>query len=144
METTRKLDVIADHPAIAARTRLLETEPDLERAETAGILRTVLVVILHFLAFIVVELVVRRLRAEGVVQIIAFAHQSTSSLERRVQPFVRIDGDRVGEAQPLEISAGIIERDGRRSVGAVDVEPEIKFLADLRNFVERIDGSGSD
>src|SRR2546423_4370163 len=54
VQPARKLDVVANHAAITAGARLLESKPDLERAEPARILGAVLEVVLHFLAFVVV------------------------------------------------------------------------------------------
>ena len=137
VQPVRELDIVGDHAPVTAGARLEESEPDLEGAKATRVLRAVFEVVLHFLAFVVVELVVGRLEREGIVQILAVANERATRFERSVQPLVRIDGDRVGESQSFEIGAGVVERDGRRTVRAIDVEPEIEFLADLRDLDAR-------
>src|SRR5258706_5926995 len=108
VQPVRKLDVVRDHPPVAARTRLLKPEPDLERLETARILRAVLEVVLHLLPLVVVELIVRRLESEGIAERLRVARQKTARLDRAVQPFVRIDRDGVGQSQSFEICARVV------------------------------------
>src|SRR5258706_9487492 len=114
-----ELDVVRDHPPVATRTRLLKPEPDLERLETARILRAVLEVVLHLLPLVVVELIVRRLESEGIAERLRVARQKTARLDRAVQPFVRIDRDGVGQSQSFEICARVVYSDCGRTVGAV-------------------------
>ena len=125
VELVRECYVVGDHPAVAARTDLLEREPDLERAKSARVLWSVLEVVPDLLPFVVVELVVVRLERERVVKGGRVPGEDAAGFERSVQPFVGIDGDGIGETQSLQFFARVVERDGGRTVRAVDVKPQI-------------------
>ena len=85
------------------------------------------------------EVVVGRMVAERVTQVRRIANERAAGLERRVEPLVRIDRDRVGAAIAAR-SAGAPGRSRReRAVRAVDVEPESAASRQTR----AISGSGS-
>ena len=76
---------------------------------------------------------------ERAPQLVGIAREDASGLERRVEPLVRIDGDRVSEPQCLQIAWGSRNCGGERTVGSIDVEPGAKLAADLNDIEERID-----
>ena len=124
----RQAHVVADHRAIAAGADLAQRQPHLQRAEAARVLRPVVDVVRDAL----VEVVVRRMVGERGAQVLGVADQRAAGLERRVEPLVRIDGDRIGEADAGEIGRRVLGRGGEPAVGAVDVEPDAVLAADRR------------
>ena len=68
-------------------------------------------------------------------------NEDETRLDRHTHPLVRIERDTVGEANGLELSGVLSGKDGRRAVGAVDVQPYVLFAADLGDIAERIDGA---
>ena len=68
-------------------------------------------------------------------------NEDETRLDRHTHPLVRIERDTVGEANGLELSGVASGKDGRRAVGAVDVQPYVLFAADLGDIAERIDGA---
>jgi hypothetical protein len=128
--------VVGDHRAIARRADLAQRQPHLQRAEAARVLRPVVDVVGRAL----LEVVVGRMIGERRAQLFGVAHQRASRLERRVEPFVRIDRDRVGVAKGDQVVRRIGRRGREAAVGAVDMEPGAALPAcdgDRREIVDR-------
>ena len=65
--------------------------------------------------------------------------RAAPQLDRLVEPFVRVERDRVGELHAGERLAAALAEAGEGAVGAVDVEPDAMLAADLRELAERVD-----
>ena len=121
--------------AVAGGADLPQRQPDLQRAEAARVLRPVVDVVRRLL----VEVVVRRVIGERGAQRFRIAHQRAAGFERRVEPLVRIDGDRVrAGSAPRRSSGASGTRRGEAAVRAIDVEPDAVLPAE-----RAISGSGS-
>ena len=91
----RQADIVRDHLAIPRGSDLLQGKPHFEGTEAARVLRAVVDVVRRLL----LEMIVGRVIREGGAQRFRIAHQRASGLERRVEPFVRINRDRIGQRQ---------------------------------------------
>ena len=68
--------------------------------------------------------------------------QGATGLERRMQPFMRIERDGIGTLDPGD-AIGILRRDGdERTDAAIDMEPEVFFLRQLGERLQIVDGAG--
>ena len=56
-----------------------------------------------------------------------------AGVERRIQPFVRVDDERIDVAQPREVLLGARGEHRRDAVSAVDVNPNVVGAADFDN-----------
>src|SRR4051812_27900547 len=99
VQVPRKRDVVLNHLAVTGGSCLLQGEPDLQSAKPARVLRSHVEVVCG-LSF---EVVIRRVKRERIPQQIRVADKCASSLEWRVQPFVRIYCDRIRQLKPCEI-----------------------------------------
>ena len=121
--------VLGDRRAEPARAVLLEREPHLERAEAARQLRAELArpglaageAARGALEIAGVE------RERGAVQV-APADQHAAGVILDVEPFVEVEGERIGALDAGEQRSVLRAQDRKRAEGAVDVEPEA-FLA---------------
>ena len=80
---------------------------------------------------------------ERAAQRFGVAHQGAPGFERRVQPLVRIHGDRVRGRERAEIGGRVGHRRGEPAVGAVDVEPHPVLPAQRGDRLERIHRTGA-
>jgi hypothetical protein len=94
----------------------------LQRAESPRILEAELVVVDRQLLAFSVEVIVGRMVAERVGEDLRIAHQYAASLERCVEPFVRIDRHGVSQCKGFEIVRGVGEDGCRSAVGTVHME----------------------
>ena len=136
----REQDVVPDHLQIAGAPHLPERQPHLQRAEAPRILRAVVEVV-HDL---IVEVVVGRVIREGAAQLVGIAHEHAAGFERRVEPLVGIDRDRIGVAQRAQARRRSRRLRRQRTVGAVHVKPQLVLAADGGDLRERIDGARAD
>src|SRR5205085_2047130 len=81
-------------------TDLAQGQPHLQRPEAPRVLWPVFMVIDG--GWLFSEVVVGRMVAEGLAQHFWLAHESTTGLQWRVQPLVRVHRDRVGFSDPLK------------------------------------------
>src|SRR5438105_7850642 len=88
IQVSRQNDVVLNHFAVTCRPRVLQSEPDLERAKPTRVLRSYIIEV----QALSLEVVIRRVIRERLRQSTAAADERTSSLQWRVQPFVRIQG----------------------------------------------------
>ena len=125
-----------------AASVVLEGEPQLERAEPAGELDR-LVEEREALDGVVA----RRLHVFGAVgerepSDLGVAVEEDAAVERLVEPFVRVERDRVGLRHARELLR--LRKCGRSAVGAVDVEPQTVPPRDVCELGERIDRAAHD
>ena len=119
-------DVVGEHLDVAVAAGLLEGEPDFEGAEAAGVLGAEVEVIDGLGA----EVVVGGMVGEGVAEVLGIADEGAAGFEGSVEPLVGVDGDGVGEWDGGEGGGSVGEDGGERSVGSVDMEPEVEFVAE--------------
>ena len=68
--------------------------------------------------------------------------QQRAAIDRHLQPLVRIERDRIGPRDRLELPGiGRIER-RPGAEGAVDVQPDAEFSRDVGDRIQRVDGAG--
>ena len=128
--------IVADHAAVAVGPGVLQREPHLQGAEAARVLRPEV----HVVDPVAVgEVVVHRVIRERGAEHVGIAGEQAAGLERRVQPLVRIDGDRVGQVERPQVARRVRQRRRECAVGAVDVEPRAHLAADVRDGEQRID-----
>ena len=72
-------------------------------------------------------------------QEVGAARDENGASHRRRQPFVRIDGDRVGAFDTVKHAAQAIRRQCRAAPGRVDVQPERLLFRDVGAGVQRVD-----
>ncbi len=124
-QLSRQAHVFGHRFHVAHAADLLQREPHFQRPEPTRVLRAVV----HKIQRLSAEPVVRRMIREGIPQILRPLHERATCFERRVQPLVRIDRDRVCVRQAAEIRRCARNGGRKRSIGSVDVEPEILFAA---------------
>ncbi len=76
-------------------------------------------------------------------QPLRIADQRAAGFERRVEPLVGIDGDRIGEAEGPQVVGSLGHRRGESAVGAVDMEPDAVLPAEGGDLGQRVDGAGA-
>ena len=81
---------------------------------------------------------------ERCAQHLRIANQRASSLERRVEPFVWINRDRISLAQALQIVVDVRNGSRKATVGSIDVELQAVLLAERADFRQRIDCTCAD
>src|SRR4030095_10627099 len=62
-------------------------------------------------------------------------------IDRRVQPFVRVERDRISQIEPGKHRPEVFDHRSRRAIRAVDVKPEIVFAGNAGDLSKRIDGA---
>ena len=67
---------------------------------------------------------------EGVAEVLGVADEGAAGFEGSVEPLVGVDGDGVGEWDGGEGCGGGGEDGGERTLGSVDMEPEVELLAE--------------
>ena len=116
----------------------LEPQPQLERAQRARILECdvnrvrVLSVVRH------VGLIVSERGGEGRV----VTHENNRAGLRHEHPLVCVDGDRVGEVEPVELFANEVGAGGGAAVSSVDVHPHVVLLGDASDLAQRVYRAG--
>ena len=70
--------------------------------------------------------------------------QQAPGVERRVEPLVRVERERIGAREGRHGAADMWRLRGERAVGAVNVEPQSGLGADVGDGAERIDRAGVD
>src|SRR5580658_7017487 len=76
---------------------------------------------------------------EGVLEINLAAHKRAARLKRRVQPLMRIDGQRIRFTESMQFGGRIGNESSHGAISTIDVKPEIEVTADGCKLVERID-----
>ena len=92
---------LCDHLAVAGRAGVAQRQPHLQRPEATGVLRAEVDVVGRLLA----KVVIRRVVCESVSKALRIANEDAAGLKGSVQPFMRIDCDRVGDgvnADPID------------------------------------------
>ena len=128
VEVAGQLDVVADAPCVGVAPVGEQRDPHLEGGEAAGELHAGEAEIVAALDELAVLMDVGRVDAEALGQPAGVADQHAADGERHVQPLVRVERDRVGPLDPGEQRPQLGDQHRRRSVGAVDVEPEVLGL----------------
>ena len=125
LEQRREPDVLADQRLQAVAAVAAQHRPELERAEAASERRPVVAQ---------VERVLRRgevvgVRRERRAQRLGPARPERRAVDRREQPLVRVDDDRVGAVAAVEAPAQLRADRRRARVRRVDVQPDAGLLA---------------
>ena len=75
-------------------------------------------------------------------QPLEIAHVKHAKIERHKKRFVRIDHDGIGYL-PSVAQPSVFRQHGEpAAISAVDVQPDLLFLANLRDFQNRVDARG--
>ena len=85
--------------------------------------------------------IVGRGNSEGCHEVLLIAHQGAATLIGNRQPLVRIEGQGVGAFQATIPGGDARVKSAKGPIGPVDVQPEPFSLTDVRNGIERVDGS---
>ena len=140
VEMPREQDIVPDHLQIPGAAHLPQRQPHLQRPETPRVLRPVVEVV-HDL---IVEMVVGRVIRKGVAQLLSIANEHAAGFERRVEPLVGIDCDRVGLIERPQAVRRSRRQRRERAIGAVHVEPQFMFPADAGDLRKGIDDARAD
>ena len=136
-EVHRRVDRGAERCSPEQRDR----HPDLERARRAAELHAEVGEVDLLLVGLRVGEVVGHDR-ERAPQAHALADEQGAALERLVEPLVRIEGDGVGQLDPLQPAAPALGQRREAAVGAVDVAPRAARAGDLGELGQRVDRAG--
>src|SRR5262245_12567989 len=112
MKMFRQTNIISDHLQVAVSPGLPKGHPDFQGAEASRVLHSELEVVRS----LILKVVVRRVIRKCVQQVLRFAYEGTTGFKRRIQPFVRIDRDRVGVLQCRQVWRGSRSVCSKRSV----------------------------
>src|SRR5262245_7508172 len=72
------------------------------------------------------------------------AYEHATGLERRVQPLMRIDRDRIGLRERAQVRRSAGNPRGQRTVCPIHVEPQVVLAADRLNLGKRVDRASTD
>ena len=64
------------------------------------------------------------------------------TIHRLIEPFVKVDRERIGLSQPAKLLGHYECR--RHPVRAIHVQPQSMFAAEYRDFLQRVDGARID
>ena len=130
---------IAAEPRLQSRDALLaDEEPELERAEAAAQRQAPVAEVLdHAIGG---GLQIARVRRHHAHQMLRVAHVIHGAVERRAQPLVRIDDDRVGAFDAVPHPAALGQDHRRSRHRRIDVEPHAMSRGDRADRRQRIDG----
>ena len=128
LEHLRKADVLANPLLQALAAEAAQNGPELERAEAPAEGDRDLAQ---------VDRVVGRLQelgneAERPPKVVGPSGPEGGAIHRRPEPLVRVDGDRVGALPAREVVTELGADRGRTRVGGVDMEPDARLRAEIR------------
>src|SRR5215831_7970528 len=81
---------------------------------------------------------------ECIAQFRNVSHHRAACFERRIEPFVRIDGDGVRLIETGELVCGLGRNRSQRSIRPIDMKPEPEFPAERGQLCQWIDCTGAD
>ena len=113
---------IAAQPRLQGRHALLaDQEPQLQRAEAAAERDAPVAVVLH--AAVGGRLQVARVGGHHAHEVLGVAHEVDRAVERRAEPLVRVEHERVGALDALPHPAALGQDHGRAGHRGIDVQP---------------------
>ena len=119
----------------------LERDPDLQDVHPPRALEAPRPLVPRPGALAGVEEVGRALGERG-VEVPLVPHEDHPRRERHEHHLVRVPGDRAGPLEAAQPPAVRRREEGRRAVGAVDVQPEAALLAEPPDRLEVVEGAG--
>ncbi len=139
----RLLTIFRDRRAEALRAETGDLGPDLKGTEAPRKLRPVF----HRPGIARGEaarggLEIVRPVGEGVAVVRLVAHEHAARVIVHMQPFVEIEGERIGTRDGGEAAGKLGHQGAKRTEGAVDMEPEVLGGGDVGKLRERISGAG--
>ena len=129
---------LAEH----AQADAFQHHPDFQRAETARKFRPIIPKSERFIRLLLQYARVLGLVREGGAGRFRVAIQHTATIDRKVEPLMRIERDRIGFGQSgKQISRRICQ--GRKAaIAGIDVHPEIESSRHLTHFRKWIERAG--
>ena len=125
----------------AASAVILQRQPELERAEAPRQLHRLLEKGEPLHRFVAEHAHIVAAVREGRAGHCRIPIEQAAAVDRLVQPFVRIERQRIGLLQPAKLF-GHRQR-SESAIGAVDVQPQVLALGDVSDLGQRIDGAGA-
>ena len=119
----------------------LQAHPDFERAQPSRLLESVNVELKAIVSGIPVVDEVGRLETERRLQAGGVPNEDRADVERRIEPFMWVDRDRVRELERLD--PGTLSRHEHPApISRVDVKPHVLPIGDRSELAQWIDGAG--
>ena len=111
----RQPNIACNHFAISRGSCMLQGKPHFEGSEATRVLRSIVDVVCYAL----LEMIVRRVVGERRAQCFRIAYQRATGFKRCVEPFMRINRDRIGLAQRTQIIGRPGNRGRKATIGSV-------------------------
>src|SRR5579862_3487185 len=139
--------IVVDPFADLARTVPLETHPHFQAPESPRLLKAVHVILITLVRLIEFISQVGRLHSERRRKALFVFHNDGACVERRVEPLVRIDRDRIGQVKATVTHGPLVRQKHPTTVSRVHMEPHalaIRDPAQLANIVDRTGVRGAE
>ena len=137
-----RAEVLPGHPELECTPAPGALEAQLVEVELVVVAGDVVVAVAAAAGCLAAAVVLGRPAAERLRQVRPLADEQSADVVRLKEPFVRIDGDRIGPIQIADPGTIAGRESDRAAVRRVHVEPQILGRRDIGELADRVHGPG--